>query len=388
MARKGENIHKRKDGRWEARIVITINGVKKTKSIYARSYRDVKAKLLHFYADHPMTECQPFRTAADFQATGKTFSQVAEEWFLSNKMNQKASTQLKYHHMFDNHILPAFGNTPVTDIDEYSVNSFLAEKKAKGALFSKGGKTAPLSSSYVRTMGILIRSVISYAVMKNYRNILKAPITMPAEDRKTVDVLSAKDLTNITQLLQEELSGTVVGIAIALNAGLRIGEICALRWSDIDFEARIIHVRHTIVRVKNDAPEYRINGKTAKTKLIVDTPKTKTSLRDIPVNSRLLAILVKAKENSCSDYVISDKSTFLSPRTYEYRYHKFLQNNGITDTNFHVLRHTFSTRCVEADVDIKSLSEMLGHSNVSTTLNIYVHSSMELKRSHLEKLMS
>jgi len=388
MARKGENIHKRKDGRWEARIAVEELGIKKYKSLYAKSYKEVKTKLLHFYVDQKKEEILQSYVASNNTTDIKTFSQVTSEWFDANRVRQKASTQLKYHNMFDNHILPAFGNMDIKEIDEVNVNSFLSEKLANGALSHLPNTSAPLSSSYVRTMGILISSVLTYAAIKDYRNILKAPISKPSEDRKSVSVVGKSDLAKINQLLQIDVSCTAVGIAIALDAGLRIGEVCALRWDDIDLEAKLIHVKHTVVRIKNDTSDYKINGKSPKTRLIIDVPKTKSSLRDIPINSRLYDILKKAKETSISKYVVSDKESFMSPRTFEYRYHKLLQKHSITDTNFHTLRHTFSTRCVEVEVDIKSLSEILGHSSVSTTLDIYVHPSMELKRCQIEKLVN
>lgn len=120
--------------------------------------------------------------------------------------------------------------------------------------------------------------------------------------------------------------------------------------------------------------------------MIIDTPKTPASTRDIPISSALLPILASFRSHSSSKYVVSNTNTFLSPRTFEYRYHRLLEETGITPINYHALRHTFATRCIEAGVDVKSLSEMLGHANVGVTLNTYVHSSMELKRKQLEKL--
>ena len=138
-------------------------------------------------------------------------------------------------------------------------------------------------------------------------------------------------------------------------------------------------MRHTVARVKSE-------DSSNTTHLIIDTPKTKASIRDIPISSALLPILIKMKEKSISPYVISDTNSFVSPRTYEYRYHRILDKCNIQSVNYHTLRHTFATRCIEAGVDVKSLSEMLGHANVGITLNTYVHSSMEMKRSQLEKL--
>lgn len=145
----------------------------------------------------------------------------------------------------------------------------------------------------------------------------------------------------------------------------------------------IIKVRHTVARVKNS--DARFGNSSC---LILDTPKTAASTRDIPISSALLPILTIINNQSSSKFVVSNSESFLSPRTFEYRYHRLLEESGIASINYHALRHTFATRCIEAGVDVKSLSEMLGHANVGVTLNTYVHSSMELKRTQLEKLIT
>lgn len=179
-----------------------------------------------------------------------------------------------------------------------------------------------------------------------------------------------------------ETDETKVGVLLSLYAGLRIGEVCALTWGDIDLDERIIHIRHTVSRVNKN-----IENGAKSTTLIIDRPKTKSSFRDIPLCSKLIPVLAELKKRTASPYVISNREQFISPRTYEYRYHKLLRASGTTDINYHALRHTFATRCIEAGVDVKSLSEILGHADASITLNTYVHSSMERKRIQLEKLV-
>lgn len=160
---------------------------------------------------------------------------------------------------------------------------------------------------------------------------------------------------------------------------MRIGEVCALTWNDIDFSTCTIYVRHTVSRVKTDNIH-------TKTELILDEPKTTSSKRIVPISSKLFPILFEYKKISHSLFVISNKDSFISPRTFEDRFHKVMKKNNIEHFNYHALRHTFATRCIEAGVDVKTLSEILGHSNVSITLNTYVHSSLEMKKNQLEKL--
>ena len=145
----------------------------------------------------------------------------------------------------------------------------------------------------------------------------------------------------------------------------------------MDLEHRVLYVRHTVARVMD---------RERNSVFCIDTPKTKASFREIPISSVLHAILLKRRRTSEFQYVISDKKDFLNPRTFEQRFYRVMQKASLQSMNFHALRHTFATRCIEAGVDVKSLSEMLGHSNAAITLNTYVHSSMELKRAQIEKL--
>ena len=177
-------------------------------------------------------------------------------------------------------------------------------------------------------------------------------------------------------------STTELGIIIALNTGVRIGELCALRWDDIDMINNIIHIRHSVIRVPADT----INS-TAKTKLVIGSPKSEHSTRDIPITTKLQKHLKNNMPLVSSNYVLSGSSSFLSPRTFEYRFHKVLDEHNIDNFNFHMLRHTFATKCIECNVDVKTLSEIMGHSNVNITLNNYVHPSFEDKRYQLEKIV-
>ena len=167
---------------------------------------------------------------------------------------------------------------------------------------------------------------------------------------------------------------------ISLHAGLRIGEVCALKWSDVDLEERIIHIRATVSRVG------RTDG-TKGTMLTLGSPKTNASIRDIPISSVLFNVLKELHNTSASPFVISETDTFMSPRTYEYRYHRILKQCDIPKINYHALRHTFATRCIESKMDVKTLSEILGHGKASVTMDIYVHSSMDRKRAQMEDMV-
>lgn len=367
MARRGENIHKRKDGRWEARIqIMSHNGKSTYHSVYGKTYSEVKEKKKKYLENKNQTQASRNKKI--------TFETILDLWLEHRFFQQKESTRLKYRNIINTHIKPELGDIDINDIDEVFINHFLARKKESGRVDKSGG----LSNSYVKTMAVIINSAINYAVEKDFRVPLKSKIQKPHIDKKEVNVLSENVQKQMEDALIYDNSRTALGILIALNVGLRIGEICALKWEDIDLRNKIIKVQKSVIRVSNTDNDLQ------KTKYILAEPKTKSSIRDIPINTKLYSILANVDDKN--GYVISDTSEFICPRTFEYRFHKKLEEHSIEDINFHTLRHTFATRCVEKNVDTKTLSEILGHSNVSITLNYYVHPSFDVKRIQLEKL--
>ena len=207
----------------------------------------------------------------------------------------------------------------------------------------------------------------------------KNKICKPNITKSELPILSLENQKALEHHIKSKLTPTSIGVLISLYTGLRIGEVCALCWNDVNFNNRTIYVRHTVSRIKSASGD-------RKTELILDEPKTASSKRVVPIPSPLFYSLVDYRKDATSAYVVSNTDSFVSPRTYDARYHRLLSDCHIEDLNYHGLRHTFATRCIEAGVDVKSLSEILGHANVSITLNTYVHSSLEMKKSQLEKL--
>lgn len=371
MSKRGENIHKRKDGRWEGRYKKgrNLKGEIIYGSVYGKTYRETKDKLA----------CASFapKEKPHPRNQERYFREVLSLWMDNNQIRHKGATVNKYQYLINKHILPDLGSLKLSQITATVINTFLTQKMQNGKLDKTGG----LSASYVRSIMLIISAAMKFAADEQMCLPLKSPINKPIVHKKEISILSKEEYKRLETYLLLGIDSTRIGVLISLNAGLRIGEVCALTWDDIDMENHIIHVRHTIARVKNSD-----NSNANTSKLVIDTPKTKASARDIPISSMLLSVLKQKNMTALSNYVISDTNDFVSPRTYEYRYHRLLDECGVQSVNYHVLRHTFATRCIEAGVDVKSLSEILGHSSVSITLNTYVHSSMEMKRSQLEKL--
>ena len=367
MAKRGDRIRRRSDGRWEGRIKIGTypNGKTKYKSLYGKSYKDVREKMDRF----DLSAVLPIKTECS------TLNDIIYYWLKNSNINRKGSTVHKYEYLIENHISTTIGNAKIEQFSSELFNSFLTEKMKNGRLDGKGG----LSQSYVKTMAIIIQSSIDFCIKEEKCSSMVFSINKPIIPKKEIQILSKECQSILETEIFIDVDLVKLGVMISLQTGLRIGEICALSWDDIDFQNDIIHIRHTISRVRCD--ELGVS-----THLIIDTPKTDASVRDVPLPSVIKPYLLEKYHERVSNYVVADKLGFISPRTFEYRYHKLLQKCEIQSINFHALRHTFATRCVEVGMDIKTLSEILGHADVAITLKTYVHSSMEIKRIQIEKL--
>lgn len=367
MSRRGDNIHKRKDGRWEGRYIKYRNENNKAvyASVYGKTYTEVKNKL-----DEAKTNLQ---LNDDYEKI--KFSYITDLWLSTNRIHIKAATYNKYYNVIETHIKPVLGNLDINEISATIINQFLEEKMLSGKLDGSGG----LSPTYVNTIAIVVNSIVNFAVKEGYCSPLATPILKPTPNSNSPNALSNKEYTILTEFIKKNTDNTKLGIMLSLYAGLRIGEVCALKWSDVDFEKSIIHISSTVSRIK-DSNE--------KSKLIIDTPKTKSSDRFIPIPQFLMGYLETFYDKRKSEFVISNDDKFVNPRMLEYHFHKVLKEANINQTNFHALRHTFATKCIEVGMDVKSLSEILGHANSAITLKIYVHSSMEQKRLQMEKLIA
>lgn len=300
-------------------------------------------------------------------------------WLESNKIKLKQTTYVKYYDVIINHLIPELGNVKIRKIDSCFINEFLKNKLYSGRLDGNGG----LSAGSIKIMIYIIKSAFNFALERNLTKKSLGKIVSPSYEKSTIDVFSISEQEKLERYLTNDMDESKLGILIALNTGLRIGEICALKWEDIDLNELTISVNHTVQRIKNIGD---VDAK-PKTKLIIGEPKTSSSKRIVPIQSYLIEYICHFYELRKSDFVIHGNThDFLDPRTYQYRFEEYLKNCHIRHLNFHALRHTFATRCIEVGIDMKTLSEMLGHSNVSTTMNIYVHSSLEMKKSQIELL--
>ena len=300
----------------------------------------------------------------------KTINQITEEWKEEKKKYVKKSTYAAYQLLIQNHIKPYFG-------DLYEVN----EEKVQQFVFDK--LDAGLSEKTIRDIIIVLKMILKFGIKNGYLEYVQIDAKFPSkQEKKDLDVLSKADQKKFMEHLRNNFTFKNLGIFICLSTGMRIGEICGLRWCDVDTAEGVIKVRHTLQRI------YIIEGETRHTELLLDTPKTANSVRDIPMSSELLKMLKSLnKVVNENYYVISNDIKPIEPRTYRNYYKKLCRQLDIPELKFHGLRHSFATRCIESKADYKTVSVLLGHSNISTTLNLYVHPNKEQKKKTIDKML-
>lgn len=362
MPKRGENIRKRKDGRWEGRYVYDrdANGKAKYRSVYAKSYSEVRQML--YNAKVGTTPPKRLRPVA------RTFGVVAAQWLTGCTLRLKHSTVVKYAALLDNHILPQFNDMNLSLISDDFIAEFIREKSSE------------LSNSTVRSLLTTIKSVLKYAKKQGWYSNPMIELRIPSEQKREISSLSNTERHQLETFLLTDMDTTKLGLFLCLYTGLRIGELCALRWEDIDLQGSTLHISSTIQRIKR-----MDDNDSQKTVLLISSPKSITSTRDIPLPLQLVDLLRNyVRSDNC--FLLSGNTTPVEPRTMQYRFKKYAKHIGLAYSNPHVLRHTFATQCIELGFDAKTLSELLGHSRVEITLNRYVHSSDEHKRTQMNLL--
>ena len=305
--------------------------------------------------------------------------EVAEQWLRSMKLRIKESSYVKYHNLLRNPILPEFRDVDVRELTTERVEEFVMKMLADGKCGGKGG----LSEKTVRDMIAVLKGICLYAARRNIVIPCRFELIRLRLPKGNVQILAENDQRRLEDFLMHDDSLLKTGVLMSLYMGLRLGEICALKKKNIRQRERILQVRLTMQRIQNLEEESR-----SRTKIVVTEPKSESSVRDIPIPA-FLARRLEALEYAPSDaYILTgSEERFVEPRTMENIFRRYLRECQVEEINYHALRHTFATRCIEKGFDVKSLSEILGHANVNITLNRYVHSSMEQKRKYMESLM-
>lgn len=364
MPRRGENIYKRKDGRWEGRVLCPGG---KYQYVYSRTYKEVKEK-------KKLLQETMNRGAAAHTHTVCNAAEAFTVWLDGNLMSRvKPSTYESYYRCITKYVIPFYQEQGHEQISAQSTSDFS----------NQINQHQDISGAYKRKILTIYKTALRELLKgsSEYSSVLSA-IAMPRVAGKDVQAFTIKEQRLIEKTVIDSHDKRLLGILLCFYTGIRLGEVCGLKWGDIDFEAGAMVVVRTVSRVKN------FNGTGEKTSLTVGTPKSAHSIRKIPLPGFLLNLARKFRMDSSNEncFVLSDDEVPFDPRKYQKLFQATLKRSGVRSRKFHAIRHTFATRALELGVDIKTLSEILGHSNVSITLNIYAHSMFDQKKKAIEKL--
>ena len=369
MARRGENIHKRKDGRWEGRYIKarTQEGKIQWGYVYGTVYAEVKRVLIQKKAEAGFY---------NLKRTDLTFEALAEVWLHSLRNSIKESTYAHYSYTLHMYLLPVLSKVPVTSLEE----SFL-EQAMQQIIAPTDATHKPLGNSSARECLSMLRRICKYAAHLRLIRPMELEVALPKAIDKISAPLSSAEQQRLYQYVQKNPTPRKIGVLLGLELGLRIGEICGLQWGDFDLKLGTLKISRTVCRISCE------NGHT---KVVIQTPKTRTSRREIPIPKYLLLMLKKLHGNASNStwFLSGNESKPTEPRCYRKSIKAYLKQATIRQVRPHALRHTFATTCLQAGCDVKTLSELLGHANANITLQHYVHSDLNRKRQEMNRIFS
>lgn len=371
MPKKGENIYKRKDKRWEGRYIKGHDSSGKARFgyVYGKTYLEVKKALIERKADAQDTPLN--RKSVEKE----TVAQYCEEWLTISRNRVKPSTYTKYSNIILHYIIPHIGARYPQELTTLLMEQYVELLLREGSVRGKKG----LSPKTVRDTLCVLRTVFSYIRKQPDSLMPEIEIIPPRCQKQQISVLTMAQQEQLIRYLQKDTDACKFGVLLALLTGMRIGEVCALQWKDISLPDRVIHVRATMQRLQ-------VQNSEQKTAVCISAPKSENAARDIPLSPLAIQMCTVFMQPAPEAYILTGRLSYMEPRALQYRFAGYTKQCGLGHVNFHALRHTFATRCIEVGFEVKSLSEILGHSSVKVTLDRYVHSSMELKRTNINKL--
>ena len=296
------------------------------------------------------------------------YEKWAMEWLDEKRKYVKVSTYANYQSIIVNHLIPEIGKCKINNISNKMLQEMIFDKYLMGRIDNRGG----LSDKTVRDIGMVLKLTLRDALKDGIIDYMNLTFNYPKkENKKKIYIFDKKEQKKIINYCMSNVNIKNMCILLTLYSGLRIGELCALKWKDIDFKKNILSVNKTLQRVY-----FKIDKCS---KLIITNPKTKNANREIPINSDF-AKLLKIFKTGDDNFVVSNSRKIIEPKIFRNYYYKMIKEVGINNIPFHSLRHTFASNCIRLGVDYKTVSELLGHSSVNITLNIYVHPQMAEKK--------
>lgn len=371
MARTGENIYCRKNGRWEGKYEKgRVDGKIQYGYVSGKSYEEVLKKKYEAIEEQTYIRIQCSKRKREL-----LFLTLAQQWMDSQKPLLKETSIAKYQGILDRYLIPEFGRTQVTEITDEQVSQYLQK-----LLMPQEGKEGGLAPKTVSGIFSVLKIILEYAKRNRDAEVIDLRNLTVKRVRKPLRVLSVNEQHLLEDYLEANMDGSGFGIMLCLYTGIRLGELCALKWEDISFTDKTLHVHRTMERVP-------VEGESgSKTKIIVTDPKSSCSVRYIPIPDKVFNLAEGRKGPQDAFLLTGSTKKYIEPRTMENRFHAAVKKSGIDKANFHALRHTFATRCVELGFDAKSLSEILGHASVQITMDRYVHPTMEAKQRNMDRL--
>jgi len=353
MINRNETITKRSDGRYMGRFIIDHkkNGKPIYQYVYGKTYEEAEKKL------------QIARSIESLYLSNKTCDvcKAYDEWLTVIQNRVKESTYANYRLKFEKHLLPAFCEMICSEINSAVINTFIKNKIAEG-----------LSASYIRDLITVFKCFLNFVQEEYSLRLSLKNILLPKVEKKKSHKMSDEQQNNLVSYVVSHMDLTGLGVLISLFMGLRIGELCGLKWKDIDLENKIMRINCTVQRI------YKENG-SSKTSVVITPPKSSTSRRSIPIPDFLVPYLTVFK-GADNEYLLSGTEKVVEPRTMQYRFKRILEEANVERINYHKLRSTFATNCIENGYDAKTLSCVLGHSTVNITLDKYVHPDYKHER--------
>lgn len=367
MSKRGENIYKRKDKRWEGRYHKgrTINGRIKYGSVYGETYQEVKEKLYPYKIK--------YQTIIQLQGVGSSpLTEWVTIWLTEFQARWKPATYANYRHKLFKYVVSKIGDQPLNKLTQSDIQQLVEQLQNQ-----------PLSPSTIEVIIRILSNCLSQAVHKGLlRNNPCQQVRLPRKKQEKVRALTRKEQKSLEREAKKTATNQGLPVLLALQTGMRIGEIAALQWKDIDFDSKLIHVGHTYQRVPVSSP----TGK--KTQLIYGEAKTRSSKRVIPMTDELLHSLLKRKKQTSHSFVFSVNGHPCEPRLLTRYFHQLRDKAKISSVHFHQLRHTFATRCIETRADIASVSALLGHASAKMTLDIYTDAMLEQRIQVIHRMMA
>lgn len=375
MSRRGESIFKRADGRWEARYIHHYeDGKAKYRYLYGKTYTEVKAKRREeLMLPRPKISSAPKGLA--------TFRDLSVLWLEHIKPNVKESTFSRYYRIVEGYLDPTFSAFLVSRLESAQLSAWVH------TLLNEGGRNhTPLAPKSVCDILFVAKAILKHGQKEGYPCPDLSGLKNPPKAKKPSAVPTVKEQALLEKMLlspemRESGNHVCLGILFALYTGVRIGELCGLRFGDIDLQSQTVTISRTVERIADISPNTK-----RKTKLIVSEPKTENAVRVIPLQSFLIDY-IRPFWQEPDIYILTGTTKPTEPHSFYMRYKTLMKKLGLPDYTFHALRHAFATRCIANHFDSKSLSEILGHANIATTLSLYVHPSLEQKREQMERLV-